>query len=210
MGTVGVAGSTVGARRVLTWPNLISACRLVCIPVFVWLLSSDQGGRQGHGGWLGAAVLLAVLGATDWVDGQLARRLRQVSTLGKVLDPLADRLLLVTAVISIVVVGAVPVWVAAVAAARELTVVVGALVVFVAGGRRIEVHGVGKAGTFALMVAFPLFLVGHSPVSWHRAAADAAWVFALPGLALAWAAACSYLPDARRSLAARRDGVNPG
>lgn len=192
----------MGARRVLTWPNLVSACRLACIPVFVWLLVGRHGG-QPHADWVVAAVLLAALGATDWVDGQLARRLRQVSTLGKVLDPLADRLLLGVAAVSIVAVGAVPVWVAAAALAREVTVAGGAFVVFVAGGRRIDVRRVGKVGTFALMVAFPLFLLGHAPVSWHQVAADLAWVFALPGLVLAWAAAASYLPDVRRSLAER-------
>lgn len=203
VGVVPTSDATVGTRRVLTWPNLISACRLLCIPVFVWLLVGDHGHGDRHAGWLGAAILLAALGATDWVDGQLARRLRQVSTLGKVLDPLADRLLLGVAVISIVAVGAVPVWVAVIALAREATVAAGALVVFLAGGRRIDVHWIGKAGTFALMVAFPLFLAGHAPVSWHRGATDLAWVIALPGLALAWAAAASYLPDFRRSLAER-------
>lgn len=194
----------MGTRRVLTWPNLISGCRLACIPVFLWLLIGDHGYRDPHAGWLGAAIVLAALGATDWVDGQLARRLGQVSTLGKVLDPLADRLLLGVAVVSTVAVGAVPVWVAVVALAREVTVAGGALAVFLARGRRIDVHRVGKAGTFALMAAFPLFLAGHAPVSWHQAATDLAWVFTLPGLVLAWVAAASYLPDARRSLAERR------
>ena len=89
--------------RVLTAPNLITLVRLLCIPLFLWLLFGAH--RQ-----TAAAVLLAVLGATDWVDGYVARRFHQVSTVGKVLDPAADRLLVGTAVIAIMIHGAVPIW----------------------------------------------------------------------------------------------------
>ena len=90
-----------GLDRILTAPNVITLVRLLCIPLFLWLLFGAH--RQ-----TAAAVLLGVLGATDWVDGYVARRFGQVSTLGKVLDPTADRLLVGTAVISIMVYGAVP------------------------------------------------------------------------------------------------------
>ena len=87
--------------------------RLVCIPLFVWLLFGAH--RQ-----TAAAVLLAVLGATDWVDGFVARRFHQVSTLGKVLDPAADRILVGTAVIAVIVYGAVPLWFGIATIAREV------------------------------------------------------------------------------------------
>lgn len=191
--------------RVLTVPNAVTLLRLCSVPVFVWLLS-----RPHREGWVAAAALLAVLGATDWVDGQVARRLNQVSTVGKVIDPVADRVLLVVAAAAIVVVGAVPVWVAAAALAREAAVVLGAVAVAAAGGRRIDVTPVGKAGTFALMCAFPLFLFGHAGGSWSQVPEDAAWVFAIPGLVLAWAAAARYVPLARAALGPRHVAAGDG
>ena len=92
-----------GLDRIFTLPNVITMVRLVCIPLFVWLLFGAHEQTV-------AAILLAVLGATDWVDGYVARHFGQVTTLGKVLDPAADRLLVGTAVISIMVYGAVPLW----------------------------------------------------------------------------------------------------
>ncbi|MHB1928880.1 MAG: CDP-alcohol phosphatidyltransferase family protein [Acidimicrobiales bacterium] len=186
-------------RRVLTIPNALTTVRLACIPVFVVLLVQPQ-----HRDWFAAAVLLGALGATDWVDGFLARRLGQVSTVGKVLDPTADRLLVATAAISTVVVGAVPVAVAVVALAREAVVALGFLFVALAGGRRMDVRMVGKAGAFGVMCALPLFLAGHSSVGWHSLAEALAWVFAVPGLALAWWSVVVYAPAARRALADAR------
>jgi cardiolipin synthase len=188
-----------GEDRVLTLPNAVTAVRLACIPVFVVLLASGHRAR-----WFDAAVLLAALGATDWVDGFLARRLRQVSTVGKVLDPVADRLLLATAVLAGIAVGAVPVVVAVLALVREAAVASGFLVVAAGGGRRMDVALPGKAGTLGLMVALPLFLAGHPTVGWHRSALVAAWAFAVFGLALGWYAAATYVPAALRALAEGR------
>lgn len=188
-----------GERRVLTIPNAFSAARLACVPIFVVLLVQPD--RRD---WFPAAVLLGALGATDWVDGFLARRLGQVSTVGKVLDPAADRLLLVTAAVGTVSLGAVPVAVAAVALAREAVVAGGFLYVAAAGGRRMDVHLVGKAGAFGLMCALPLFLAGHSGVGWHPVAEILGWVFAVPALVLAWASVAIYVPAARRALAESR------
>src|ERR1700683_3705636 len=93
----------VGEDRLLSLPNVVTSARLVLVPVFVWLLAQPH--RRD---WFTAAILLAALGSTDWVDGHLARRLDQVTTLGKILDPTADRVLLATATIGILAVGAVP------------------------------------------------------------------------------------------------------
>ncbi|HLI25014.1 MAG TPA: CDP-alcohol phosphatidyltransferase family protein [Acidimicrobiales bacterium] len=184
-----------GADRVLTLPNLVTVVRLLCVPVFVALLA---GPHRVH--WLAAGIVLAALGTTDWVDGQLARRLHQVSTVGKVIDPLADRVLLLAAAVSVVWFGAVPAWVAAVVLAREAVVVLGALVVAAAGGRRVDVTLVGKAGTLMMMFAFPLFVFGHALVGWHQIPEDAAWAFAIPGMVLAWVAAAGYVPAARTAV----------
>jgi len=190
--------------RILTAPNVITLVRLLCIPLFLWLLFGAH--RQ-----TAAAVLLAVLGATDWVDGYVARRYGQVSTLGKVLDPTADRVLVGTAVIAIMVYGAVPLWFGIATIARE--VLVSAMVVLLAtlGAARIDVLWVGKAGTFGLMFAYPTFLLGDGTASWQEPIRVIAWVTGLIGLALAWWAAGSYIGPARRALlegrAARRSSV---
>lgn len=196
------AGDAAGAdredlSRILTVPNVVTAVRLACVPVYVWLLFGAE--RQSA-----AAILLGVLGATDWVDGTLARRFHQVSTLGKVLDPVADRVLVGTAVITIVVHGAVPVWFAAATLAREAVVSLAVVALASLGATRIDVLWVGKAGTFALMFAYPAFLLSHGSAGWQVPFHVFAWVSGGAGLVLAWVAAASYVPVARRALAAGR------
>ncbi len=197
------AGGVNNDDRVLTIPNAVTAVRLGLIPVFVWLLV-----HYGAHGRVAAALLLGGLGATDWIDGYLARRLGQVSTVGKVLDPLADRLLLVVATVSIIVISAVPLWVAVVALAREAFVATGFVIVAKRGGRRMEVQLVGKAATLAMMFALPLFLAGHAPTGWHQVAEDLAWVGAVPGLVLGWYSALGYIPMGRAAMAAGRQDRN--
>src|ERR1700759_2365735 len=164
-----------GKDRILTVPNGVTVFRLLCIPLFVWLLA-----RPNRSGWVAAAVVLAVLGVTDGVDGYVARHFGQVSRLGKVLDPTADRLLVGGAAVAIVVAGAIPLGVAVAALSREVIVAAGFAVVALAGGRRLEVQWAGKAGTFGLMCALPLFLVGHSHETWHQGAEILAWITGIP------------------------------
>ena len=183
--------------RVLTVPNAISAARLAVVPVFAWEL---LGAHRPYT----AAVILAVLGATDWVDGYVARHFGQVSTVGKVLDPTADRVLVATAVVAGGLSGAVPGWLAVAVGVREALVSGTVLALAARGAPRIDVLWVGKAGTLALMVALPLFLVAHSDASWHGPAGTAAWVFSLPGLVLAWVAAVAYVAPAKSALDAAR------
>jgi cardiolipin synthase len=188
-----------GLDRILTVPNAITLVRLACIPLFLWLLFGA--GRQTD-----AAILLGVLGATDWVDGFVARRYGQVSTVGKVLDPVADRVLVVTAVIAIIIHGAVPVWFGAATLAREVVVSGAVLLLASLGAARIDVLWIGKAGTFALMFAYPAFLLGDGTAGWQEPVRAIAWITGIVGLLLAWAAAASYVPVARRALA---DGRRP-
>jgi len=183
---------------VLTVPNAISVGRLGCVPIFLWLLFK----RHDR---VGAAWLLAGLGVTDWVDGWIARRFDQVSELGKVLDPTADRVLLVVGIAAIMADGSAPMWVGEAVVARELLVAGTAVTLAALGADRIDVIWAGKAGTFAVMIAFPLFLIGHANISWRRQAMAAAWVWALPGLALAWYSVVRYVPLARNALASGRE-----
>jgi len=181
------------ARGILTIPNLVTLLRLACVPLFCWLLF----GRDDR---TAAAWLLAVLGCTDWVDGYLARHLGQVSELGKVLDPTADRILLGTVVISLLIDGSVPAVVAWGVLVREVLISAAVLVLAAAGARRIDVQWAGKAGALGPVVGFPLFMMG-SPGPWGRPALVIAWGFAVSGLVLGWYAAATYVPMARRALA---------
>lgn len=182
-----------GDDRILTIPNVISVVRLCCVPLFLWLLFA-QDDR------LAAAVLLAVLGATDWVDGWIARRYHQVSTVGKILDPTADRIMLLVAVIAIAVDGSVPWWFAIAALVREAAVSIVALVLGALGARRIDVTWWGKTGTFLLMFSFPLFLAGNADWPLDDVALFLAWACGIPGVAIAYYSAAGYLPAAREAL----------
>jgi cardiolipin synthase len=188
------SGAPSSESRILTVPNLLSVVRLCCIPLFLWILF----GRDNR---LGAAIFLGVLGATDWVDGFIARRFDQVSTLGKVLDPVADRILLIVAVVAILVDGSVPAIVAIPAIVREVLVSLGTVVLATMGARRIDVTWVGKCGTFLLMTAFPLFLAGHaddfSLRDWARALG---WVAGVAGLVMSYYSAFRYIALGRDAL----------
>jgi cardiolipin synthase (CMP-forming) len=187
---------TVTARassRVLTLPNIVTIVRLSCLPLFLWLLFGQEDRAA-------AAWLLAALGATDWVDGYLARHMHQESELGKILDPLADRLLFLVGAGGIMIDGSVPLWFAITVLVREVLVGATTLVLAALGARRIDVTWFGKAGTFGLMIAFPLFLGSHSDISWADTAGVLAWVAGIPGLALSLYAAVLYVPLARQAL----------
>ncbi len=184
-----------GANRIFTVPNLISVARLLCVPWFLWLLlvQDDR---------IAAAILLAVLGATDWVDGWIARHFDQGSELGKVLDPTADRILLVAAGVGLIIDGAVPLWVGIVVLVREALISVAVLLLAAAGARRLDVQWAGKAGTLALMFALPGFLLADA-LSNDLASGIlyvATWIFTIGGLVLSYYAAFTYIPMARRAL----------
>jgi cardiolipin synthase len=182
-----------GAGRIATVPNVITLVRLLCLPVYLWLL-------LGLDDRLAAAALLAVLGATDFVDGYIARRFDQASDLGAILDPVADRLLFFVGIGGILVVDGAPRWFSIVVLARELLVGATAVILALLGAKRIDVTWFGKAGTFGLMVAFPLFLAGSSDAEVAPTLEVLAWLAAIPGLMFSLYAAGLYVPIARRAL----------
>jgi cardiolipin synthase len=190
--------------RILTVPNVITLLRLACLPLFLYLLFGRD--NRAAAGWL-----LAALGATDWVDGYVARRFGQVSTLGKILDPVADRLLFFVAVGGILIDGSVPWLVAVLVLVREALVAGATLALAAMGARRIDVTWVGKAGTFGLMVAFPLFLAAESTLGWRDTGEVLAWIAVVPGLVLSYVSMAMYIPLGRRALRegrASRTGVS--
>lgn len=186
-------GLEVLESRILTVPNLITVVRLACLPIFVWLLLGEQNRAA-------ASVLLGAIGATDWVDGYIARRFNQTSTLGKVLDPVADRLLFFTALIAILIDGCAPRWVCWAVLLREVVISIATLVLATLGARRIDVTRAGKTGTFLLMFAFPAFVAGASTFWWAPIADGLGWLFVIPGLVCSYWAAVLYLPIGRRAL----------
>ncbi len=180
--------------RYLTIPNVVTLVRLLCLPVFVWLLF----GMQNR---LAAAVLLAALGATDWIDGYVARRFHQVSSFGKLFDPTVDRLLFFVGVVSIVIDGSAPLGFCILVLFRETVVAAVTVVLFLRKVEPVEVTWFGKAGTFGLMCAFPLFLAGASDVAFAGTLTTLAWIAGAPGLVLSYYAAFAYVPLWRARIA---------
>jgi len=188
-----------GGWRPFTVPNLISLARLGCLPWFVWLVF----GAEDR--WA-AALLLGALGATDWVDGWVARRFNQVSELGKILDPTADRLLLLVALVVMIVDGSLPLWIAVLALFREGVVAIAALVLGALGARKIDVTWWGKTGTFLMMFAVPFFLAGHSDIAAADAFRIGAWIFVAVGLPIHYWSAVGYIPQAFTAVREGRAG----
>lgn len=188
----------------LTWPNFITSVRLAAVPLFVWLLF-DTNHRAV------AAWLLALLGATDWIDGYVARRFHQVSNIGKIIDPIADRILVISALLCVAAAAGVPWWFALTTLARELIVSLLTLVLAALGAARIDVLWWGKVSTFSLMTTFPLFLLTTNPHhgavnGWQHPIRQISWVVGLLGLTLSWIVLFSYVRPALRALRTGRQG----
>jgi cardiolipin synthase len=194
------AVDAVGSDRILTVPNVITVVRLSLLPVFVYLLFGADDRAS-------AAWLLAFLGITDFFDGYIARHFNQVSDLGKVLDPVADRLLFFVGIVSILIDGSVPVWLAWVVLVREALVAGATLALAALGAARVDVTWFGKAGAFGFMIAFPLFLAHHSDLSWADVADNYAWLAAWPALAFSLWSVVLYVPLARKALRDGREGT---
>lgn len=197
----GAQGTTVrdpsAAWRIATVPNVVSALRLLGVPLFLYLLLATDA--------TGAAVaVLAVGGTSDWIDGYLARRLRQVSRLGELLDPFADRLYILATVLALTFKGVLPWWFTGALLAREL-VMLGCLGVL----RRFgygppQVHYVGKTATFVLLGAFPTLLLAYASDAAAPVASACGWALAWWGIVLYWIAAGFYLVQAGSVISAGR------
>lgn len=170
--------------RVLTIPNLLSLLRLAGVPLFLWLLlSPGADGTPGWGdGW--AALVLAVGGFTDWLDGKLARVLGQYSRLGALLDPAVDRLYILAALVALGAREIVPWWAVGLLVARDLVLACCVLVLRRRGYGPFVVAYLGKAATFLLLYAFPLLLVGQGDGVVAAVALPFGLAFAVWGTAL--------------------------
>lgn len=195
---VGTSAPAVG-DRVLTLPNLISFVRLLGVPLFLYLL------LVAHAD-VAAIVVLAVGGTTDWVDGWVARRMRQVSRLGELLDPAADRLYILATLVGFTARDVVPWEFTAALLARELLLLGSLAVLRRFGYGPPPVHYVGKTATFLLLAAFPVLLLAAAVPDAAAVAGAIGWGLAWWGLVLYWVAGAMYVVQASRLVRAVRAG----
>jgi cardiolipin synthase len=188
-----------GAARVLTIPNLISFVRLLGVPVFLYLLLVPHAD-------VAAVAVLAIGGTTDWVDGYIARRLRQVSRLGELLDPAADRLYILATLVAFTARDVLPWQFTAALLARELLLGVRLLVLRGYGYGPPPVHYLGKTATFILLAAFPVLLLAAAVPAAAPAAGAIGWALAWWGLVLYWVSGILYLVEAAGLIRAARSG----
>jgi len=183
--------------RVLTVPNLLSLLRIAGVPVFLWLALGPKAD-----GW--ALVVLMLSGVSDYFDGKIARRWGQISPLGRLLDPAADRLYIVAVVVALALRDIVPVWLAVLLLSRDVF-----LALFYPALRRrgygpLPVNFLGKAATFNLLYAFPLLLLGDGTGAIATLAEVFGWAFAVWGTCLYWWAGFLYVVQVRQLLRAER------
>ncbi len=188
---------------ILNVPNLLSLSRLVLVPVFLWLLLGPK-----QDGW--AIVVLMYSGATDYLDGKIARAWNQTSRLGELLDPVADRLYILATLYAFVVRDIVPWWLAAILVGRDLVLTVTLLVLRSVGSAPLPVHFLGKAATFNLLYAFPLLLFGDGDSGVAMLARVFGWAFVLWGTALYLYAGALYVGQAAPIVRRRRRQARAG
>lgn len=175
---------------VWTVPNLLSALRVLGVPLFLWLVLGPHAD-----GW--AIILLMFSGASDYFDGKLARAWNQTSRLGQLLDPAADRLYIVATVVALAIRDIIPVWLVVALVGRDVLLAFTLPVLRRYGYGPLPVHYLGKAATFNLLYAFPLILLGAGHGWGSPAARDLGWAFTVWGFALYWWAALLYLAQVR-------------
>lgn len=180
----GTEGPPEVSSRVLTIPNALSALRLVGVPVFLWLLFNDR--------LLWSFVVLALSGLTDYLDGKIARRFAMVSRVGQLLDPLADRLYVLTTIVALALRDVIPLWFLVLLLARDAFMAVLILLLKRVGQTGLPVHFVGKAATFNLLYAFPVLLLADVDGWVGTIARPVGWAFAWWGTGLYWLAAGLY------------------
>lgn len=175
---------------------MLSILRLVLVPVFLLLLLIDQ--------FVWALIVLAFASFTDWLDGQIARKFNQITSLGKILDPAADRLFIFATLIGLTMNGNIPLWFAIVIVLRDVLLLIGTPILASYGYGPLPVHFLGKAGTFALLYALPLMLLADV---WSAASAivlPLAWAFAFWGIGLYWLSGLVYLIELKKLISHER------
>jgi cardiolipin synthase len=189
--------STPSSHKILTIPNLLSLARVLISPLFVWLIVHE-------GTELLGLLVFGAVSATDWVDGYVARRTGQVSELGKVLVPAADRVAIAAALVALVVRGIFPLWAALLILVRDLVIVLASAALLVARAGRIDVRFVGKVATLGLMSGVPLVAWGNLGLMFPASARALGWTFYAVGIIEYYIATILYGGDLRRALRLKR------
>ncbi len=186
------------SARVFTVPNLLSMLRLVLVPVFLVLLI------RGEDSW--ALLVLVVASVSDFLDGFLARRYDQVTRLGQLLDPAADRLYIFAALLGLASRDLVPWWIVLVVVGRDVVLLGVGVVLANFGFGPLPVHQLGKLATFCLFYALPMIMLGQAfpMLAWWSD--PVGWAFALWGAFLYWWAGIIYAIEAVRVI--RLSGAN--
>src|SRR5690606_12595919 len=191
-----VQETRVQTDRVLTIPNILSMARLLGVPLFLSLILRPESGGANSARW--ARRVLALSGVTDYIDAKLARRWTQISNLGRLLDPAADRLYILSTLLGLTWREILPLWLTAVLLARELVLLVMVGILRRHGYPPPQVNFLGKAATFNLMYAFPLLLLSDGSGWIASLAAIFGWAFAGWGTTLYWWAGVLYVIQVRR------------
>ena len=194
-----VQETEVQTDRILTVPNILSFLRLLGVPLFLWLILVPKAD-----GW--AIIVLLIASLTDYLDGWIARRFNQISRLGQLLDPAADRLYILATLVGLALREIIPWWLVALLLTRELILFIMLIPLKRHGFNGLPVHFVGKVATFALLIAFPLILVGAGINPVAGVCQVLGWAFAIWGTYLYWWSAVLYLGQARRILRGERAG----
>ena len=182
---------------VLTIPNVLSMARLVLIPAFIWVALVQEAD-----GW--AFAILAISSATDWLDGVIARRFNRMSRVGQILDPMADRLFVISTILVLAVRGIVPWWLVAILVLRDVVMGLIQLVVNRRGVPPLPVHYVGKAATLCLLYGMPILFLTTGDGVVSDIATPLAWAFIIWGTGIYWWSAILYAEQASAVLQGRR------
>ncbi|MGQ0678560.1 MAG: CDP-alcohol phosphatidyltransferase family protein [Actinomycetota bacterium] len=186
------ADGEVVLDRVLTIPNLISATRIALIPIFAWAFLT---GRD-----LPAFILLVVIGSSDWVDGYVARKTGQVSKLGKLLDPVADRMAIIVVLIALAFRGVIDAPIAYVLLIRDAIVSIAFPILERKGVPRIPVNWVGKWATALIFAGMGFAAASVLDIAAAGFAAFTSRILLIAGAVLYWWAAALYVKQIRRLL----------
>ena len=180
------------SSRVLTVPNVLSFVRLAMVPVFLILVIEGQDAL--------ALLVLVISSLTDFLDGYIARTFKQISRLGQLLDPAADRLFIFAALIGLAARGVIPWWLFGVIVGRDILLLILGVVTANFGYGPLPVHHLGKVATACLFYALPILMIGQAfpDASWLTD--PVGWAFALWGAFLYWWAGAIYLIETTRLL----------
>jgi cardiolipin synthase (CMP-forming) len=192
----GTTETVPASSAVVTIPNALSLARIALIPLFCWLIA-DEGTR------LWGIVLFALVVSTDWVDGYVARRTGQVSELGRILDPVADRLAIAAGLLTFAIVGIFPFWAALLILVRDVALLLGGALVLWGRNIRIDVRWIGKIATFSLMAAITWIAWGNAGGVFGEVLLVGGWLAYSVGIVEYYIAAGLYMIDVRDALAAQ-------